>query len=918
MSGILMFRLSHGIAAVSLLMASAAIPFGASAQAANGIEIPRRPMSAALIALSKQTGTAILFSPVIVRNKLSNAVRGQMPVERALGLMLQGSGLKARSTAGGYVVTLETASIAGTAVQQSPPAPQVADQAATETPEAEPASDIIVTGTAMSSGMKRLDAGFSITTVDAETIQRITPLSTADVLKTVPGTYIESSGGVAGLRVGVRGFPMNGGGQFSTVQLDGTTLFPPNTLSFIESFSLFRVDDTVERVEVLRGGPSPIFSNGQPGITMNFIQRTGQTGPNAIARMTGGAEGLYRFDGYLGGEIADGWFASVGGFYRKSDGVRDTGYPADDGGQVSATLTHVFDSGKATVWARRVKDSNVFFTGAPLLVNASGKIDVYPYFDQRKDALNGEDTRLLTFEVSPGSSPGTISEDYSTGRTIDLTQFGGSFDFHPGEWTISDRFGYLSGPTDSNAIFTSAPPTTIGAYISGRVAAINGTPGIVAAAGRATTGTARFTTSGTVITDPNLPVLIAGFWTVKKDVKTFTNDLRLSRKFGNHSLTLGSYYAAFKITDLWYQGNNALLAFEPHARRIDVALNNGAQITKTGFTGYATNNFSDNFDGTNIAGFVADDWAINDRLHIDAGIRVEHYKTSGSYGLADNQNLDGNLLTVYNNAVSVLNGQTQNVEYEKTQASYTAGANYYLTPRLTTFIRINSGFRFPTFDEVRGGFRTVQKIKQYELGFKTAQRMLDASLTLFRNDFVGQTYSQQVVNNTTGAISTVISVAGSRTWGAEIEGAFRPIDRFAINFNATAFSARYRNIDSGVANGVQNGFKVARQPDIQTRVGPSYTVPFNGGEATLFGAYSHVGSRFSDIQNLQKLPAYDTLDLGASVKLDKVELQVTANNLTNSLGLTEGNARIIGTTGGSVIARSIFGRSFQATAVYRF
>jgi hypothetical protein len=47
-------------------------------------------------------------------------------------------------------------------------------------------------------------------------------------------------------------------------------------------------------------------------------------------------------------------------------------------------------------------------------------------------------------------------------------------------------------------------------------------------------------------------------------------------------------------------------------------------------------------------------------------------------------------------------------------------------------------------------------------------------------------------------------------------------------------------------------------------------------------------------------------------------LQVTANNLTNSLGLTEGNARIIGTTGGSVIARSIFGRSFQATAVYRF
>lgn len=54
------------------------------------------------------------------------------------------------------------------------------------------------------------------------------------------------------------------------------------------------------------------------------------------------------------------------------------------------------------------------------------------------------------------------------------------------------------------------------------------------------------------------------------------------------------------------------------------------------------------------------------------------------------------------------------------------------------------------------------------------------------------------------------------------------------------------------------------------------------------------------------------------MKFDPFELQVTVNNLTNTLALTEGNARIIGTTGGLVIARSNFGRTFQATAVYRF
>ncbi len=799
---------------------------------------------------------------------------------------------------------------AGQSAQDTAAADQAGDDSA--------ANDIVVTGTARSSGLRRLDAGFSITTVTAQDIQRTTPLSTADVLKTVPGTYIESSGGVAGLRVGVRGFPMNGGGQFSTVQLDGTTLFPPNTLGFIESFSLFRVDDTVERTEVLRGGPSPIFSNGQPGITLNFIQKTGKDTPEGSARVTVGAEGLYRFDGFVGGKIGEGWYATVGGFYRISDGQRDTQFRADDGGQISATLTHRFADGEVTVWARRVKDSNVFFAGAPLLSSATGKLSVYPFFDQRKDALAGEDTRLLTFQTTPGATPGTISRDFSDGRTINLTQFGGSFDFTPGDWRISNKIGYLSGTADTRAIFTSAVPTTLSAYIAGRVSAINATPAIVSAGGLATSGTARFSSSGTAITDGNQPVIVAGFWSIDKHIETFTNDLRISRTFGKHNFTIGSYFATHSISDLWYQGNNALLAFEPNARRIDVTLNNGAQITQNGFTGYATNNFSDSFDGTNIAGFVADEWEVTDTLRVDAGVRVEHYKTSGSVGLASNVNLDNNVMTVYNNSVSVLNGQTRPYEYSKTQFSYTAGANYYITPRLTTFVRINSGFRFPTFDEVYGGFRTVQKVKQYELGFKTAQRFLDASLTLFRNDFEGQTYSQQVVNPSTGAITTVIAVAGSRTWGAEFEGALRPTRNLAINFNATAFRARFRDIDAGVANGVQNGFKVPRQPSFQARVGPSYMIPFDGGDLTLFGAYTHVGSRFSDIQNLQKLPAYDTIDLGAAVKFDPFELQVTVNNLTNTLALTEGNARIIGTTGGSVIARSNFGRTFQATAVYRF
>ncbi len=233
----------------------------------------------------------------------------------------------------------------------------------------------------------------------------------------------------------------------------------------------------------------------------------------------------------------------------------------------------------------------------------------------------------------------------------------------------------------------------------------------------------------------NTPVIVAGFWYVDKDIETVSNDFRVSRTFGAHTLTAGNYFAYHSIQDLWYQGNNALLAFEKHARRIDVGLNNGVHITKDGFTGYATNHFVDDFDGRNLAFFLADDWEITDRLRVDGGVRYEDYKTDGTVGLATNRNLDGNLLTFYNNSVSVQNGTSQHFAYDDAKTSFTFGANYRLAPELSTFVRVNSGYRFPTFDEVRQGSRVVQEVDQYELGLKTAFDTLDVESHLFYNEF---------------------------------------------------------------------------------------------------------------------------------------------------------------------------------------
>ena len=83
--------------------------------------------------------------------------------------------------------------------------------------------------------------------------------------------------------------------------------------------------------------------------------------------------------------------------------------------------------------------------------------------------------------------------------------------------------------------------------------------------------------------------------------------------------------------------------------------------------------------------------------------------------------------------------------------------------------------------------------------------------------------------------------------------------------------------------------------------------------------WAYTGDRFSDPENLQKLPNFTQLDAGVAFEISHIKFQVTANNLTNSHGLTEGNPRIIGSQGtGAILARPILGRSFRFSAAYKF
>jgi TonB dependent receptor len=94
------------------------------------------------------------------------------------------------------------------------------------------------------------------------------------------------------------------------------------------------------------------------------------------------------------------------------------------------------------------------------------------------------------------------------------------------------------------------------------------------------------------------------------------------------------------------------------------------------------------------------------------------------------------------------------------------------------------------------------------------------------------------------------------------------------------------------------------------------------GDVTGWVTYEHVGQRYEDQSGLQPLGAYYSLGAGIVANYGKNwQVRVQGTNLTNQIGLTEGNARKFGVEsgiGGVILARSIEGREVNIEVKYKF
>lgn len=184
---------------------------------------------------------------------------------------------------------------------------------------------------------RRLEASYAVTTLSDTALRLQAPLSVAEVFKAIPGFWVEASGGEASNNVRSRGIPTDGYSSV-TIQEDGLTIQHDGGLGWLNADQSFRLDETIGRVEAVRGGPASIFASNSPGGTVNFITRKPGSSPEGLAKATIGDYGMYRADFWYGAPLGDGWGLTVGGFYRSDEGVRSRASPrtrADRSGWVS-------------------------------------------------------------------------------------------------------------------------------------------------------------------------------------------------------------------------------------------------------------------------------------------------------------------------------------------------------------------------------------------------------------------------------------------------------------------------------------------------------------------------------------------------------------------------------------------------------
>lgn len=822
-------------------------------------------------------------------------------------------------------LTISVATLAQVAAMHSAQA-----QTAPETPMQE----VVVTGTTAKNRTK-LESSVAITTVDQAKLEKLAPHSLADSLQQVPGLWVEASGGEVSNNVSPRGLSGGAAFQFISLQEDGLPVIYDGELVDV----LLREDLTIKRFEAIRGGTSAILSTNGPAAIVNFISHKGTQTPQGEIKVTAGDYGMLRTEGVYSGPVNEDWTYAAGGYYRHGKGVRPIGMTADHGGQFRLNLTRRLAGGELNLSAKYVNDHNTFYLPIPL-TNPSKPAGV-PGVDPHFGSLDGPDLAVIRNQTTNGN----IETNLHTGFHVLAKVLGADLQHElGGNWSFRNNARYTRYDVAPHSVFNG--PNSYLVRASNRLdpAQSSDVAGLLERFG----GTARLAYAGTgqLIADPS--TLNGNGFTTDAVAETrfrslghFVDKLELTNENDKNSFTAGILFAKQKLHEDSDYGARIITEVRDQPKRLDIVAvdaNNNilGYLSDKGVlrNGYFYERHKGDMNSTSL--FVNDEWKVSKNLRIDAGVRYEiaRYDVQDENVLAAGDDLPGNSLTggaVIPGAFNPDGSDKDNIiannymrragtgewtRKKKTikESSYTAGFNYAFNDHVATYGRYASGTNMPTLYSTDSFVDGASRLSFTEAGVRYISPFWTTSATLFHTKFDNLSFGE--TNQATGDFRQVF--VKTLSTGVELEGVVNFHKRFSLEYVATIQDATIDGIDPNAEEAKQNGNQVMRTPNTQVRLIP--TVHFDFGD--VFLVYSRIGKRYADFENALELPSYHVLDMGAEFRIDKHwKLNLKVNNITNEIGLTEGNPRSgfnQSSNGSLFYARPILGRNATVSLSYRF
>ena len=802
--------------------------------------------------------------------------------------------------------------------------------------------EVVVTG--VFDRRERMDASIAISTISGAQVALQVPVSAADLLKNVPGVYVNSSAGEIRNAVYSRGVSANSttgnGYYYVSLQEDGLPVTNVTFGDYGPDFFL-RADATLGRLEAVRGGSAAITGPNAPGGIFNYVSKTGGQTFGGEVRAKYGLEGnqqpFYRADVNLGGKLnqkGDLTF-NVGGFYRYSNGARYAGYPLNNGGQLKVNVIKTYGKGSLKVYAKYLNDRNGFFDALP--ATNFDKPQVAAGL-KNTDTFLPNKTEVFDFPInSPGNMRRFDPADlvHSIERAVGL-----DWQHNLGNgWSFQNNVKYSNKSRDYSTLALISPISltdlypyyivgglgTFGTYtfkdhLTGKTLAnVMQLPNIV---GGQFAGFI-FNPLGTVDVpgqnvQPN-SVLFTALNHNEMEVQEVMDQGSITKKFStDFSVTTGAYLGVTQLHYLSGIAGGTLSTIENQPHQLDVSAvgfdGKTYQFTNPqgilGVGGILGAGFNKNdYRQRQFASFTGLTWKIVPKLTFDGGLRYENVNIKGT-NLINRQNpdaakpgyggLDGNPLTVYDNSYGVAGLAPLELEKTIETISYSGALNFRWAQDLSLYLRYSDGRKAPDLNLFIGANTPftaanlvvkAQRVQQLEAGIKVQREKYNVFATPFYSLLsnvptaaVGQDVSNQLYNTPTIFNSI-------ETYGLELESNYSLTEHFSFRAVATVQQATAKKWGTWILGspGAQDdkvqdfsGNRAVNVPNYMFTLGPNYTTD----RFSLFGTYRYMGNRAANVANTFLLPSFSQFDAGFGYTFSKsLALQGNVNNLFNSIGV---------------------------------